>query len=786
MARFASELLQRLRLDLGLTQEEAARTLGVDVRTYRRYERGKVNERGFNVRTAARRRFLAALSREFGVAESEWILEDEQEEEQEPARLDRLVRVHALQPARHFVGRSGLLDELREWSQREGGGVLALLGVGGAGKTAVVEAFLHEHAPSGLTFVWSFYEEPRVEAWLGALLGALGAGAGGEGGRRHRVQEALAAAPGRPLLILDGLELLQGGQPTRGQLEDPELRRLLSALAAGLGQARALVTTRLPLVDLAPWEGRGFLPRALEPLAPREAAALLEAWGLVGERAALERAAAGFGGHALSLALAGSYGSAFLEGDPSALPALDLETAAADERLAARLARLLDDLAQQLTPLERDLMARLSAFPHGASLACLSELASAPQPLAGALEGSSEETLRRALVRLERLGLCFPGVVGDPGAAPGRARFQAHPFVRDRLVRSLGGGAPAIHAHEAARVAAQLSERPGALPSAGPELDRLEDLFLHLVHADRPEAAFQVYLRSFGGLEHLGLRLGALTRGRRLLGYLVSRLDEWSWRDESRAAAAYDWGYYCAALGDLDRGQEGYRRFEAILCAEADPWEAALTRALSQRALAYVAWQRGDLRSARLRIEAALQASARVGHHQHHLRNLALSAAIAHDADEDEGADAAWEQALALDGGRPRARRALWLAERWLARERGDEAIALLERVLPELEALGWAGHAAQAHDLLARRALAAGRSVTRHLAALHDWVRQSGEVEVELRWRAIAAQTAESPSEARAHLEAGLERARACGLGLAEARFETLLGAGARSGGGS
>lgn len=684
------------------------------------------------------------------------------------------MRAHALQPARHFVGRSALLAELREWSQREGGGVLALQGLGGAGKTAVVEAFLREHAPCGLTFVWSFYEEPRVEAWLGALLAALGAGAGAEGGRRHRVQEALAAAPGRPLLILDGLELLQGGQPTRGQLEDPELRRLLSTLAAGLGQARALVTTRLPLVDLAPWEDQGFLARPLEPLAKSEAAALLEAWGLVGERSVLERAAEGFGGHALSLALAGSYGSAFLEGDPSALPTLDLEAAAADERLAARLARLLDDLAQQLTPLERDLMARLSAFPHGASLACLCELARAPQPLAGALEGSGESALRRALVRLERLGLCFPGVAGDPGAPRGRARFQAHPFVRDRMVRSLGGEAPALHAHEAARVAAQLSERPGALPSAG-ELDRLEDLFLHLVEADRPEAAFQVYLRSFGGLEHLGLRLGALTRGRRLLGCLMSRLDDSraTWRRESRAAAAYDWGYYCAALGDLDQGEEGYRRFEAILCAEADPWEAALTRGLSQRALAYVAWQRGDLRSARLRVDAALRASARVGHDQHHLRNLALSAAIAHDADEDEVADAAWEQALALDGGRPRARRALWLAERWLARERGDEAIALLERVLPELEARGWAGHAAQAHDLLARRALAAGRSVARHLAALQGWVRRSGEVEIELRWRAIAAQAAESPAEARAHLEAGLERARTCGFGLAEARLE-------------
>jgi transcriptional regulator with XRE-family HTH domain len=782
MPRFASDLLQRLRLDLGLTQEAAARTLGVDVRTYRRYERGKVNEGGFEVRTAARRRFLAALSRELGVSEEEWVLE----EASSPTR-DRLVRAHALQPARHFVGRQDLLQELRAWSERPLGDedlgdrdprLVSIQGVGGAGKTAVVQEFLRRHEPSGLTFVWSFYEEPRVEAWLGALLAALGGAPGGEGGRRHRVQEALAGAPGRPLLILDGVELLQASRPTRGQFEDPELRRLLSSLAAGLGQARAILTTRLPLADLAPWEGQGLRRVPLEPLTRAEAATLLEAWGLVGGKAELERAAEGFGGHALSLALAGSYGGAFLDGDLAALPDLDLELAAADERLAARLATLLDDLARQLTPLERDLMARLSAFPHGASLACLVELASAAQPLAGALEGCEQQELQAALVRLERLGLCFPGVESpEPGQDRGRARFQAHPFVRDRFARALGNEAPALHAQEAARVAAQLSERPGALPHAGGELDRLEDLFLHLVHADRPEAALQVYLRSFGGLEHLGLRLGALTRGRRLLAHLVRGSLAWeqTWRRESRAAAAYDWGYYSAALGDLDAGEEGYRRFETILCLEADPWEAALTRALSQRALAYVAWQRGDLRSARLRIDAALRASTQVGHDAEHLRNLALSAAIAHDAGEDELADAAWRQALVLDGGRPRARRALWLAERWLARERGEEAIALLERVLPELEALGWAGHVAQAHDLLARRALATGRSVARHLQALEGWVRQSGEVEIELRWRAVAAQAAATPAEAQAHLSAGLERARACGLGLIETRLASL-----------
>ena len=50
-------LLARARVELGLTQEEAARAVGVDVRTYRRYESGEVNEGGsFAVQRASRRK----------------------------------------------------------------------------------------------------------------------------------------------------------------------------------------------------------------------------------------------------------------------------------------------------------------------------------------------------------------------------------------------------------------------------------------------------------------------------------------------------------------------------------------------------------------------------------------------------------------------------------------------------------------------------------------------------------------------------------------------------------
>lgn len=74
--RFDHARLKQARLDLGLTQDEAAEALAVSVRTYRRYESGQVNDArgGFAIHHASRRQLLARMSLEFGVDEAEWLV----------------------------------------------------------------------------------------------------------------------------------------------------------------------------------------------------------------------------------------------------------------------------------------------------------------------------------------------------------------------------------------------------------------------------------------------------------------------------------------------------------------------------------------------------------------------------------------------------------------------------------------------------------------------------------------------------------------------------------------
>ena len=193
--RFDHEALARARTELGLTQEQAAAAVGVDVRTWRRYETGAVNEGGaFAVRNASRATLLARIARELGLSESELLV---------PVRAAPSPG-HVLQPARRFVGRVGERRTLAAWlaDPREPARVFAVVARGGEGKTALVAASVD---PAAARLVWSFYEQPDAGAMLNALCG-------NEIERtRDPVAAALDALTRAPsgVVVLDGVEMLQ-------------------------------------------------------------------------------------------------------------------------------------------------------------------------------------------------------------------------------------------------------------------------------------------------------------------------------------------------------------------------------------------------------------------------------------------------------------------------------------------------------------------------------------------------------------------------------------------------
>src|SRR5271157_1512793 len=205
--------------------------------------------------------------------------------------------------------------------------VVTIVAWAGVGKSTLVNHWLRrmaaEHYRSAeLVFGWSFYRQgssggaSSADEFLDAALTWFGdpdprIGTAWEKGERL----AKLVAHRRTLLVLDGLEPLQNPPgPQEGRLREPSLQALLRELAA-FNTGLCVVTTRLPVADIAEHEGSSALRRELEQLSGEAGAKLLRALGVKGHEAMLRTANDEFHGHCLALTLLGSYLTDAYDGD---------------------------------------------------------------------------------------------------------------------------------------------------------------------------------------------------------------------------------------------------------------------------------------------------------------------------------------------------------------------------------------------------------------------------------------------------------------------------------------
>ena len=204
---------------------------------------------------------------------------------------------------------------LQSWHGLVSGSLrLSAIGSGGWGA--------QHYRSAELVFGWSFYRQgtsgdtSSADEFLDAALAWFGdpdprIGTPWEKGERL----ATLVARRRTLLVLDGLEPLQyppGSQ--EGRVRDPSLQALLRELAA-YNSGLCVITTRLPIADVADHEHTSAPRRDLEQLSTDAGARLLQALGVKGPDAELRSASDEFSGHCLALTLLGSYLSDAYNGD---------------------------------------------------------------------------------------------------------------------------------------------------------------------------------------------------------------------------------------------------------------------------------------------------------------------------------------------------------------------------------------------------------------------------------------------------------------------------------------
>ena len=116
-------------------------------------------------------------------------------------------------------------------------------------------------------------------------------------------------------MVLDGLEPLQYPPgAAEGRLRELSLQALLKELAA-FNTGLCVITTRLPVADIADHERTSALRRDLEHLSSDAGAKVLRALRVKGDQAELRSASDEFNGHCLALTLLGSYLADAYKGD---------------------------------------------------------------------------------------------------------------------------------------------------------------------------------------------------------------------------------------------------------------------------------------------------------------------------------------------------------------------------------------------------------------------------------------------------------------------------------------
>jgi TIR domain len=205
--------------------------------------------------------------------------------------------------------------------------VVTIVAWAGVGKSTVVNHWLRRMAAENyrsaeLVFGWSFYrqgssgESSSADEFFDTALVWFGdpdprIGSAWEKGERL----ARLVAHRRALLVLDGLEPLQNPPgPQEGRLREPSLQALLRELAA-FNAGLCVITTRMPVADIADHERAPASRLELEQLSSDAGAKLLQALGVKGREAELRRASDEFRGHCLALTLLGSYLTDAYDGD---------------------------------------------------------------------------------------------------------------------------------------------------------------------------------------------------------------------------------------------------------------------------------------------------------------------------------------------------------------------------------------------------------------------------------------------------------------------------------------
>lgn len=351
-------------------------------------------------------------------------------------------------PSAHFVGRHHEVNELNELWHSKDAQVVELVGQGGIGKTALVNAWINQlksERAAGVrqVYAWSFFSQgddgsssPTSAPFLAQALEWFGV-AGQDAKKPWEKGLALAQALRREktLLVLDGVERLQHAPGVQqGGVRDEGLKSLLRELVRSGHPGLCVLTTRWAIGELAGYKG-SIRPR-LTNLQAVDGAMLLWQLGankwahhtLKPSAAELLKASQEYKGHALALNLLGRFIAVLHAGDirkRALIPPLqDLPEDAGGQ--AVRIMRSYEKLLRGKPELE--VLRLLGLFDRPADVGALDAIVARPsvKRVTAQLGRVSDLRWKFAIERLRALHLVDPPHPDQPEAVDCHTLIREH------------------------------------------------------------------------------------------------------------------------------------------------------------------------------------------------------------------------------------------------------------------------------------------------------------------------------------------------------------------------
>lgn len=476
--------------------------------------------------------------------------------------------------------------------------ILTFIGMGGTGKTALINRWLDDMQNHGWrgaekVYTWSFYSQGMADDRQASAdpffdhalrwFGYDGAQITSAWERGLKLAELVAAK--RSLLVLDGLEPLQypPGE-MHGRLRDQGMQALLRQLSR-TNRGLCVITTRAAVVELATKNAGAVTSFELKNLEVEDGAALLRHLGVIGAEKHLRDAVEDFDGHALALTLLGTYIVAVHGGDIIAgFGESDLQASVPGlgghaERVMATYERWLGGSNK----VELAILYLVGLFdrpaPSGAVDALRAHLAISE--LAGPGANVRGDEWKFALQHLRTLHLLNPPDEVDHGG------LDAHPLVREFFGRRLKASSPGFWrlAHE--RLYEYYKNLPKRyLPETVGEMEPLILAVAHGCKAGKIQEAFDDVYWTRVKRKDLHFNLHDLG----MFGddlYVLRHYFDSPWTEISHSLRPYNraeianWAGYCfQALGSLREAAPLMDKSYTLFVELGKHWEAALVASI--------------------------------------------------------------------------------------------------------------------------------------------------------------------------------------------------------------